>query len=159
MPTSSPSDDRPNRIPWPPILDLMTALAAYGLEHALPLPVPRPPVALRGLGAGLAAVGFAIALAGVLRLRALGTPVSPTGRAEVLARDGIYRFTRNPMYTGTLVFFFGLGLALGSAWLMLLPAPLGFALYWLAIRREEAFLERRFGAAYLSYKASTRRWL
>jgi protein-S-isoprenylcysteine O-methyltransferase Ste14 len=50
-------------------------------------------------------------------------------------------------------------LVYGSGWLLgtLLPAVLLMDL--VVIRREERYLEGRFGASYLSYKASVRRWI
>ena len=150
--------DRPNRIPWPPILDVVTVAVAYGLERLLPLGLLPEAAALQVAGAIMIGIGIAVALAAIVRFKSIGTPVDPTGRATRLATDGIYRLTRNPMYVGTLILLAGLALALGWSWLLLLPV-LAVLLYRLAIRREEAFLERRFGAEYFAYRRRVRRWL
>jgi protein-S-isoprenylcysteine O-methyltransferase Ste14 len=152
--------DRPNRVPWPPLLYATVLCLAALLERYSPsLPAWPESFALRWLGAALFLTGLGIAVAGLLRFRADDTTVDPTGRATNLATEGIYALTRNPMYLGAVVGFVGLALALRSPWLMLLVAPMALALRQLAILPEEAYLERRFGAAYLAYKRRTRRWL
>jgi protein-S-isoprenylcysteine O-methyltransferase Ste14 len=42
---------------------------------------------------------------------------------------------------------------------LMATAPLAVLLQLLVIRREEAYLEEKFGQAYLAYKQSVRRWL
>jgi protein-S-isoprenylcysteine O-methyltransferase Ste14 len=151
--------DRPNRIHWPPIVYLAVLVLAYGLEWLLTLPALPGGLGVRLLGGLLVGAGIAIGAAGILRFRALATPVDPTARARVLASDGIYARTRNPMYLGALLAYAGLALVLGSTWLLLLVPAMAIALVKLAIEREEAFLERRFGEEYRAYKARVRRWL
>lgn len=154
------SSDRPNRIPWPPMLYATLAVAAALLERYVPgLPAWPESLVLRWLGWGLVLAGLGVALAGIFRFRADGTTVDPTGRASRLATAGIYAYTRNPMYLGAVVGFVGFALALRSPWLLLLLPLMVLALIRLAIRPEEAYLERRFGAAYMDYKARVRRWI
>jgi len=43
--------------------------------------------------------------------------------------------------------------------LILLTAPLALALHFGAVMREEAYLERKFGATYLDFKRQVRRWI
>jgi protein-S-isoprenylcysteine O-methyltransferase Ste14 len=154
---NSPNEaDRPNRIPWPPLLYVGIAVGAYLLQHFAPLwPVPRAPV----LGWIALAIGLAIGFAGVWRFRTIGTPIDPTGVARELATTGIYARTRNPMYLGATIAFAGASLLTGILWLWLGTATLVPLLRWLAIGPEEAYLERRFGSAYVTYKTKTRRWL
>ena len=156
---TAPGDDRPNRIPWPPVLDALTIVGAVLLQRSWPLPAIAEAGLVRWLGWSVCGVGLAIAVAGVLHFRQVRTPVDPTGRATTIATGGIYAWTRNPMYLGTLLAFAGLGLAWPLTWLVLLVPLLAFGLVQLAITREEAFLERRFGDDYPAYKARVRRWI
>lgn len=72
---------------------------------------------------------------------------------------GPYRFSRNPLYLGGNVFiFFGAALLFGSPAAFVLTA-LHLPLMDRFVRREEAQLERTFGADWLRYKAQVRRWI
>lgn len=154
-----PSDDRPNRWPWPPILQVVVLAAAYALERLVPLMAMPQQGAWRSAGWAVSTLGFALAISGIAHFRKVGAAVDPTGRARVLATSGIYAFTRNPMYLGVTVAYFGLAFALGSTWLLILACLMPIALQKLAIEREEAYLHRKFGADYDAYRAKVRRWV
>jgi protein-S-isoprenylcysteine O-methyltransferase Ste14 len=154
-----PSDDRPNRLPWPPILYVAVLAAAYLLERLVPLVAMPRHSAWQSAGWAVFTLGIAIGVAGIVQFRKAGTPVDPTGQARVLTTGGIYSFTRNPMYLGAVLGFLGLAVALGSAWLLVLALLLPLALRKLAIDREEAYLQRRFGADYATYRKAVRRWV
>ena len=63
------------------------------------------------------------------------------------------------MYLGLAFVYLGIAIAGQSVWaLILLPVVLAIIQRW-AIEPEETFLERRFGAAYISYKEKVRRWI
>jgi protein-S-isoprenylcysteine O-methyltransferase Ste14 len=79
-------------------------------------------------------------------------------RPDQLVDRGPYAFSRNPMYLAWTLGYVGIALVAGTAWpLLLLPAVL--AVTHVEVLREERSLERRFGAAYRSYRASVRRYL
>ena len=79
-------------------------------------------------------------------------------RPDQLVDRGPYAFSRNPMYLAWTLGYVGVALVAGSAWpLLLLPAVL--VATQVVVLREERSLERRFGAAYRSYKSSVRRYL
>ena len=151
--------DRPNSLHWPPILYGAVILAAWLLERYVPLQLIGENLLTRWLGGMIFLGGVWLALAALFRFHELGTPFDPTGQATALATEGVYAFTRNPMYVGALACFLGLALALRSSWLLVLLPPLAVALLKLAIAREEAYLRRRFGEAYDAYCARVRRWL
>ncbi len=156
---TTPTEDRPNRWPWPPILQVVVLAAAFALEHLVPLSAMPRQGAWHSAGWAVFTLGFALAISGIAHFRKVGTAVDPTARARVLAASGIYAFTRNPMYLGVTVAFLGLAFALGSTWLLILSLIMPAALYKLAIAPEEAYLRRRFGADYERYCARVRRWL
>ena len=153
--------DRPNAIPWPPILFASTALVALGLQVLLPLPWPGGAWAavLAMLGLFLAAAGLALDLASMLAFRRHRTTVMPHRGASRLITDGPFRFSRNPIYVGNTLLVAGAGLIFGVAWLI--PAALAGAIATrkLAIEREERHLALRFGQAWSDYAARTPRWL
>src|SRR5258706_5423920 len=75
-----------------------------------------------------------------------------------IVAEGPYRYVRNPMYLGHLIFMLGLAIAF-SSW----PALALFAFHasWFHRRvlKDEARLELRFGEPYRAYKARVKRWI
>ena len=53
----------------------------------------------------------------------------------------------------------GVGVWTNSLWFFVLAAISVALLTWGVILREERYLERKFGAEYLSYKSRVRRWI
>ena len=139
--------------------------------------IPIPEAHLVGLGAGVLlqvvkpwslpwpawigqACGWPLVLAGLW----LGAwAVRAAARVDLerptqLVHGGPYAFSRNPMYLAWTAGYLGIALIAGTAWpLLLLPAVL--VATQVAVLREERSLERRFGAAYRTYKTSVRRYL
>jgi protein-S-isoprenylcysteine O-methyltransferase Ste14 len=72
---------------------------------------------------------------------------------------GIHGYTRNPIYLGMFLVYVGIGLIVRSPWILNLMLPLALTIRYGVVRREEAYLERRFGDAYRAYKSRVRRWL
>lgn len=75
-----------------------------------------------------------------------------------LNTDGLYRWSRNPQYVSDIAILVGWGLL--SASVMAVPAIIAGVLVFLAFPfAEEPWLEDRYGASYLRYKADVRRFL
>lgn len=91
--------------------------------------------------------------------RRLGTAVEPWKPSTVLATDGLYRFSRNPIYLGFAITYAGLAIAMDSALVLVLLIPCLFVVDRFVIRREERYLSAKFGADYDAYRARVRRWL
>ncbi len=117
----------------------------------------RPAVAVAG--AVLAALGLALCLSGVVAVVSHRTTIVPHHPVATLVTGGAYRLSRNPMYTGLAVAYFGLALLLGSWWPLVLYPLVILAVYRLVIRPEEQYLTQRFGSAYTDYQSRVRRWL
>ena len=77
-------------------------------------------------------------------------------KTDVFVANGIYRFSRNPMYLSLLV-----------AWAVYLQSAVSFLgvflfIYFITqwqIKPEEYWLEKKFGESYLAYKKKVRRWI
>jgi len=77
---------------------------------------------------------------------------------ERIVESGPYRWVRNPMYLGHLIFFAGLALTLDS-WIAL--AVLAFHAFWFdrRVREDEERLAALFGDAYREYCRRVKRWI
>ena len=89
--------------------------------------------------------------------RAGGGPGMETMPDRILDH-GPYRFTRNPMYLGHIIFLIGLAITFWSWFALILLAARA---YWFHSRvlQDEARLQAEFGAAYDAYRARVKRWL
>ncbi|MBR5724777.1 MAG: isoprenylcysteine carboxylmethyltransferase family protein [Bacteroidales bacterium] len=86
---------------------------------------------------------------------AMGHEVAP--RTKHLMTDGPYRFSRNPMLSGTYLYYSGVCIALWSWWALAVFALVAL-LMMLQVRSEEKRLEADFGEEYLAYKQRTGRF-
>ncbi len=75
-----------------------------------------------------------------------------------LVRGGIYRFSRNPAFTGFDLMFIGLSLTFSNIVVIVICVMNILSLHML-ILHEEKFLAARFGEAYLKYKSSVPRYI
>ena len=79
------------------------------------------------------------------------------GEARGLVTDGWFRFSRNPIYVVTWLGLLGWAIILNDLRVTFLLS-LWAAMYWLAPRIEEPWLERQYGDEYCAYKQRTRRF-
>ena len=142
----------------PPLLYLTALAAGVGLGFVWPLPLELGRWSWIGGGA-LIALGLAFMAGAMLRFRRAGTNVETWRPTTALVVDGPYRLSRNPIYVALTLAYVGIGLIAGNVWVLALAAPLLAVMRYGVIAREEAYLERKFGAPYLAYKAAVRRWL
>jgi protein-S-isoprenylcysteine O-methyltransferase Ste14 len=163
-PADRPSDqnlaERPAQIPWPPLLLLGVIAAAILLGYVSPLAWPGLNDApAHAIGLGLGAAGIVLLVYAILTLRRHGTTVRPDQGASALVTDGPYRRFRNPIYLADCLILLGIAEVTQNVWFVVASLLFALLVTWLAILPEERHLERRFGDAYLAYKASSRRWI
>ena len=132
---------------------------AAGTPSLADIPVWR--LCIAGL---IALVGLALSVWSIVYMKhvgkgnpfdAMGHEVAP--RTKHLMTDGPYRLSRNPMLSGTYLYYLGVVLALWSGWALLIFAVVA-ALMTLQVRSEEKRLEADFGEEYLAYKKTTGRF-
>jgi protein-S-isoprenylcysteine O-methyltransferase Ste14 len=142
----------------PPIYLLVTLAAMVTLHFTLPIVrLIQAPYSL--VGWLLVLAGLAIAMIASNAFRRAGTPVVPFEPSTVLVTDGLFRYTRNPMYLGLVILLLGIAIALGTLSAFLpIPVFVWIIQKWF-IEGEERFLEEIFGEDYLAYRRRVRRWL
>ena len=142
----------------PPLLFVLPIVASIPVEWFSPTSFAQGPV--RWICGGFfLALGVALNISGFVTQRRAGTDPIPFNPTTRIVTHGLYRFTRNPMYIGFALWTFGIAILADSMW-MLSAVPIGLILTdLLIVRREERYLERKFGGEYVSYKNKVRRWI
>ena len=101
------------------------------------------------LGAALAARQFNRA----------GTSIIPLTKSSALVTDGMFRYSRNPMYLSMTTVLFGVPIILNNYWLLTIVALFVIIIRFRFIRYEELLMQETFGEEYLAYCSAVRRWL
>jgi len=142
----------------PPVLLLLHILTVFLLNWLLPLPFAFP-TSLEWVGYVLVLAGMGLAVSAVNRFGKAHTTLDPHGAVSAIVMSGPYRLSRNPIYLGFVCTLMGLPLALRNYWGVVLAPVFMVLLFQLVIKHEEAYLEKKFGDEYTSYKSRVRRWL
>lgn len=142
----------------PPILLLFHLFAVFILNRLFPLSFVFPKV-LVWVGYVLVLVGLGLAFNAVSRFMRADTTVDPHGSVNTIVTNGPYRFSRNPIYLGFLCLLIGFPFIFRTYWGLILSPVFIVAINLLVIQHEEAYLEKKFGDVYTSYKSRVRRWL
>lgn len=151
--------DTPGIIP-PPLIFAAGLLAAWALTNLIADPGLGVDWGIRRyIAFGLIAAGLLIDGAGAGQFRRIGTRAEPWKPTTALATDGLYRFSRNPIYIGFALMYLGFAIAMDSLIAVALLLPCLVAVDRCAIAREEVYLSRKFGPEYEAYKKKVRRWL
>ena len=142
----------------PPSLFATAILIGVLLDTAWPLPfISR--ARGRPIGAVLILSAVLLCAAAIRQLSAAGTPIPGNRPTTVVVRTGPYRVSRNPIYLAFSLLHLGLACWFDSWWLLATLVASFTLAAAVVVRREERYLEQRFGRTYLDYKASVRRWL
>ncbi len=146
-----------NRIP-PPIVTLAFILLSFWLTSYLPKLVFNYQGLLSVL---MILIGLTIMVIAVKTFKKNETTLNPLSprEASYLVTNGIFSYTRNPMYLGMIIILLGVtiynGVYIG---IIILPC---FVLYLteFQIKPEEEAMEELFSADYTDYLKRVRRWL
>jgi len=151
--------DNPGVIVHPPIALLIAFVAGLVLEWLRPLPFVPASIPSFWVGVLLFAAGFALLIWAFLSFRKAGTNVQTSEPATTIVERGPYGYSRNPIYSGMFLALTGLAVGFDSLWILAMLVPFYLVIRYGVVAREEAYLERKFGATYLGYKSRVRRWL
>ena len=104
-------------------------------------------------------LGLVIALLSVATLYRAGTSPLHERPTTNVVPGGVFNWSRNPIYVGMTLICVGLAFFFDRAWIIAGTVPAVLVIHFIVIAREEAFLEAKFGQAYLDYKRQVRRWI
>lgn len=143
---------------FPPIWLLLSAVAMVALHKWLPLVQLYP--SLPGWSGWVVVIpGLILIIIAFGGFKRADTGAIPFSKSTALVTDGIYRFSRNPMYLGMALILAGTAIRLGSlsAWL-----PVIFFIFIIQrqfVRNEEIFLTAIYGDEFRQYCQKVRPWL
>ncbi len=150
--------DAPNIVVLPPVLVAGTLLLGLVAHYWVWTVALLPPSVARVVGLVVFVCAGTLAHFAHLAMQRVGTNVLPTQPTLALATDGPFRITRNPLYVAAIGVYVGVMLWVNSLALLILLVPMFAVLHWGIVRREEHYLEEKFGASYLAYKRLVPRW-
>lgn len=130
-----------------PLLVIAFELAVYGTLTVTPWGLP------------FLAWGYLqYRLVGNYRLPRAGGTAGMDAMPHRIIDVGPYRYTRNPMYLGHLIFMAGLVLTFQS-WFALILLVARAVWFQRRVLQDEARLQQEFGAEYAAYRARVKRWI
>ncbi len=147
-----------NRINIPPFYLLLSVIALFVLNYTIPLMVLFYPP-FNYVGVVIIFSGLALILWHADYFKRYETPIKPFEHSTHLIKEGMYKYSRNPIYLGMGVILFGGAMVLGSISPFVVVPVFIIIIEKAFIVKEEKFLENIFGNEYLDYKKSVRRWV
>jgi protein-S-isoprenylcysteine O-methyltransferase Ste14 len=142
----------------PPTYLLVSLVFMIAIHFSFPglrlLPVPWNLVGILPVG-----LGVAVATTAEAQFHKLNTTVHPFKPSTSLVVDGMFRYSRNPMYLGFVLILVGVDILLGSLMPFILLPIFTAIIQFKFIRIEEKMMAESFGKAWLEYTQQTRRWI
>ena len=155
---TTPSPDNAGVVAPAPVLYATCVAVGAAVEYVVPsslLPSPLGGWVAVGLIAG--AIGIVVpAFNALARAQTAFDARKSTTR---IVTAGPFSFSRNPTYLALSMLHIGVSFALGSLWVLLTLVPAVAVTQWGVIRREERYLETKFGDEYRRYASMVRRWI
>lgn len=153
------TNDAPQVVVHPPIALALGLIIGFGLNWLYPLPFMPPSLPRMWIGAVLFLLGIFLAVWSARTFRKAHTKVLTNQPASTIVTTGPYGFSRNPIYVGMLLSLAGLAIGFDTLWFLAVMIAMYPVIRFGVIAREETYLEGKFGARYLDYKARVRRWI
>lgn len=142
----------------PPALFLISILIMISSSWLIPIkPILSSPFTIIGVLPLI--LGLSLSVIGSKKFQQLGTNIKTFNDPDILVTEGLFKYSRNPMYLGFVTSLLGLSILLGSL------SPVAVVIIFLIITDrwyiafEEQAMTRKFGTAYETYKSQTRRWI
>ncbi len=96
--------------------------------------------------------GTVLLVLGIFMLMLAGRAIAKAYGGDELATTGMFGVVRHPIYSAWIVFLIPGLVLLSRSWGLLLTPLVAYLVFKVRIRREDEYLEKRFGEAYLDYR-------
>ena len=149
------TDKSPNSLPWPPLIFGGLVIAGLLLQRVEPLALSEQFI---WPGYAVLAAGIMLDIWAMATMAKARTNILPHRAADKLVIAGPFSHMRNPIYVGNTIATFGLGLALQNGWLLIATPVAVAAVHNLAVVREQAHLQEKFGGAWTDYADKVKAW-
>ena len=158
--------DRANVISFPPIIFLFSmnlafTIAMSNMYHYQIYQVPDMLDFFRSKPIGILLIFMSLIIfyISIKQFNKHSEDPVPTTSSNLIIVNGIYSYTRNPMYLGLLLMQIGLGMLLSVIHIVMFTVFTYLILKYFVIFPEEKYLEDKFGDIYIRYKKSVNRWI
>jgi len=112
-----------------------------------------------GIGLLLIAAAGPIVISALRAFSRAKTTFDVRKPTSAIVTNGPYRFSRNPGYVSLTLLYGGIACLVNSLWVLLMVVPAVTVMHFGVIKREERYLEAKFGDEYREYKTTVRRWV
>jgi protein-S-isoprenylcysteine O-methyltransferase Ste14 len=157
--STEPLEEGPKVRLNPPMLVLGALAAGYLVRLFVGGRLPLPRAFAEGLGGLLIIIGLGLVMGAVNQFNHKAERLRPQTPSRTLVTEGVYKFSRNPIYLGMMIFGAGFGVATSNVWIIISTTIAGAILHFFVILPEEAYLEEKFGADYQEFRRRVRRWI
>ncbi len=142
----------------PPVWFFLSIIVMIGLHFWLPVKqLLFPPLTYLGMVAIATGIGMVLFCAYLFRQK--DTTIKPFQESSYLVKEGIFNYSRNPIYLGMITVLIGLWILEGSLTPLFIIPVFTWLIQELFIKQEEKMLLDKFGESYQEYKATVRRWI
>lgn len=142
----------------PPVWFFLSIIVMIGLHFWLPVKqLLFPPFTYLGMVAIATGIGMVLFCAYLFRQK--DTTIKPFQESSYLVKEGIFNYSKNPIYLGMITVLIGLWILEGSLTPLFIIPVFTWLIQELFIKQEEKMLLDKFGESYQEYKATVRRWI
>lgn len=151
-------DDKPGVVAPPPLIFLGGLMVGFLISWFYPFAMLSK-VFGYAAGASLLTAGLVIIFIVRSKMKKANTNIEPWKPTNAILSDGVFAYSRNPVYVGMILIYIGVVFLFNSLWVLPPLFLVLLAMHYGVILREERYLERKFGEEYLVYKQRVRRWI
>lgn len=145
----------------PPLIALAAIVIGVALDRLMPAYIMTVLLSVAQrvvIGAILMAAGAALGISAIRAFTRANTYVEPWKPTTALVTRDVYRWLRNPMYVGAILLLAGFAVMIASDWTLVMTIVFALVVHFGVIKREERYLDAKFGDAYRAYRKEVRRY-